>query len=163
MIICKLVCMQEMKWNEMKGLLQFFQFVHPLELKIWSLLLMLHIEFFTCCCIGASLRHCLHFCSLAYELTITSWYVQTRFKSWKLLLFWAVSVIFSSFDEHQNAYEFIYSLIRVFGREFLRNYSVYWVNVFRDNWNCYDLSKFSDFISKAWSGNETHMSIRQKI
>lgn len=70
MIICKLVCMQEMKWNEMKGLLQFFQFVHPLELKIWSLLLMLHIEFFTCCCIGASLRHCLHFCSLAYELTI---------------------------------------------------------------------------------------------
>lgn len=80
----------------MKGFLHFFQFVHPLELKLWRLLLMLHIEFFTCCCIGASLRHCLHFCSLAHFCS--SSYVQTRIKSWKSLLFWAVSVIFSSFS-----------------------------------------------------------------
>ena len=37
------------------------------------------------------------------------------------------------FGDRQNAYEFIYSLFRVFGREFLRNYSVYWAKVFRDN------------------------------
>ena len=33
--------------------------------------------------------------------------------------------------------------ISSFRREFLRNHSVYWAQIFRDNWNCYALSIFS--------------------
>ena len=43
---------------------------------------------------------------------------------------------------------------RVFRREFLRNYSVYWAQIFRDNWNCYALSIFRVFILLASSDSD---------
>ena len=51
---------------------------------------------------------------------------------------------------------------RPVGRNFLRNVSVHRAQMFRDNWNCFALSIFSDLILIAWSGNETGMLIRQK-
>ena len=46
---------------------------------------------------------------------------------------------------------------RVFGKEFLRNHSVYWAQSFTDNWNCYALSIFRDFILLASSDSDKHM------
>ena len=42
---------------------------------------------------------------------------------------------------------------RVFRREFLRNHSVYWAQISRDNWNCYALSIFRVFILLAPSNS----------
>ena len=50
---------------------------------------------------------------------------------------------------------------RVFRREFLRNHSVYWAQIFRDNWNCYALSIFRVFILLASSDSDKHMLMRQ--
>ena len=33
-----------------------------------------------------------------------------------------------------------------FRREFLRNHSVYWTQIFRDNWNCYAQQRYNDDI-----------------
>ena len=52
---------------------------------------------------------------------------------------------------------------RVFKREFLRNHSVYWAQIFRDNWNCYALSIFRVFILLASSDSDKHMLMRQKV
>ena len=52
---------------------------------------------------------------------------------------------------------------RVFRREFLRNHSVFWAQIFRDNWNCYALSIFRVFILLASSDSDKHMLIRQKV
>ena len=52
---------------------------------------------------------------------------------------------------------------RVFRREFLRNHSVYWAQIFRDNWNCYALSIFRVFILLASSDSDKHMLMRQKV
>ena len=46
---------------------------------------------------------------------------------------------------------------RVFRREVLRNHSVYWAQIFRDNWNCYALSTFRVFILLASSGSDKHI------
>ena len=46
---------------------------------------------------------------------------------------------------------------RVFGKEFLRNHSVYWAQSLRDNWNCYALSIFWDFFLLASSDSDKHM------
>ena len=51
---------------------------------------------------------------------------------------------------------------RVFRREFLRNHSVHWGQIFRDNWNCYALSIFRVFILLASSDSDKHMLMRQK-
>ena len=45
---------------------------------------------------------------------------------------------------------------RVFRRECLRNHSVYWAQIFRDNWNCYALSIFRVYILLASSGSNKH-------
>ena len=45
---------------------------------------------------------------------------------------------------------------RVFRRESLPNHSVYWAQIFRDNWNCYALSIFSVFILFASSDSDKH-------
>ena len=47
----------------------------------------------------------------------------------------------------------------VFRREFLQNHSVYWAQIFRDNWNyCYALSVFSEgFILLASSDNDEYI------
>ena len=52
---------------------------------------------------------------------------------------------------------------RVFRREFLRNHSVYWAQIFRDNWKCYALSIFRVFILLASSDSNKHMLMRQKV
>ena len=52
---------------------------------------------------------------------------------------------------------------RVFKREFLRNHSVYWAQIFRDNWKCYALSIFRVFILLASSDSNKHMLMRQKV
>ena len=51
---------------------------------------------------------------------------------------------------------------RVFKREFLWNHLVRRAQIFRDNWNCYDLSIRRDFILLASSDNDDHMVMRQK-
>ena len=51
---------------------------------------------------------------------------------------------------------------RVFKREFLRNHSVYWTQIFRDNWNCYALLIIRSFISLTYSDNEKHALMRPK-
>ena len=45
---------------------------------------------------------------------------------------------------------------RVFRRECLRNHSVYWAQIFRDNWNCYALLIFRVYILLASSGSNKH-------
>ena len=45
---------------------------------------------------------------------------------------------------------------RVFRREFLRNHSVHWGQIFRDNWNCYALSMFRVFMLLASSDSDKH-------
>ena len=52
---------------------------------------------------------------------------------------------------------------RVFRREFLRNHSVYWAQICRDNSNCYALSIFRVFILLASPGCDKHMLMRQKV
>ena len=44
-----------------------------------------------------------------------------------------------------------------FQRDFLRNYLVYPAQIFRDNWNCYVLSIFTNFILLASSDNDKPM------
>ena len=52
---------------------------------------------------------------------------------------------------------------RVFRREFLRNHSMNWTQIFRENLNCYSLSIFRVFILLASSDSDKHMSMRQKV
>ena len=52
---------------------------------------------------------------------------------------------------------------RVFRREFLRNHSVYWAQIFRDNWNCYALSIFLVFILLASWDSDKPKLMRQKV
>ena len=52
---------------------------------------------------------------------------------------------------------------RVFRTYFLRNHSVYWAQIFRDNWNCYALSIFGVFILLASSDSDKPKLMRQKV
>ena len=51
----------------------------------------------------------------------------------------------------------------VFRREFLRNHSMNWTQIFRENLNCYALSTFRVFILLASSDSDKHMLMRQKV
>ena len=51
----------------------------------------------------------------------------------------------------------------VFRREFLRNHSMNWTQIFRENLNCYSLSIFRVFILLASSDSDKHMLMRQKV
>ena len=51
----------------------------------------------------------------------------------------------------------------VFRREFLRNHSMNWTQIFRENLNCYALSIFRVFILLASSDSDKHMLMRQKV
>ena len=42
----------------------------------------------------------------------------------------------------------------VFQREFLQNYLAYRAQIFRDNWNCYPLSIFGNFILLVSKDND---------
>ena len=50
----------------------------------------------------------------------------------------------------------------VFQREFLQNYLVYRAQLFRDNWNCYALSIFRNFILLVSKDNDKPMLMRLK-
>ena len=52
---------------------------------------------------------------------------------------------------------------RVFRREFLRNHSMNWTQIFRENLNCYALSIFRVFILLASSDSDKHVLMRQKV
>ena len=52
---------------------------------------------------------------------------------------------------------------RVFRKEFLRNHSMNWTQIFRENLNCYVLSIFRVFILLASSDSDKHMLMRLKI
>ena len=52
---------------------------------------------------------------------------------------------------------------RVFRREFLRNHSMNWTQIFRENLNCYALSIFRVFILLASSDSDKHMLMGQKV
>ena len=52
---------------------------------------------------------------------------------------------------------------RVFRREFLRNHSMNWTQIFRENLNCHALSIFRVFILLASSDSDKHMLMRQKV
>ena len=51
---------------------------------------------------------------------------------------------------------------RVFKREFLRNHSMNWTQIFRENLNCFAFSIFRVFILLASSDSDKHMLMRQK-
>ena len=51
----------------------------------------------------------------------------------------------------------------VFRREFLRNHSMNWTQIFRENLKCYVLSIFRVFILLASSDSDKHMLMRQKV
>jgi len=51
----------------------------------------------------------------------------------------------------------------VLKREFLRNHSMNWTQIFRENLNCYALSIFRVFILLASSDSDKHMLMRQKV
>ena len=51
----------------------------------------------------------------------------------------------------------------VFRREFLRNHSMNWTQIFRENLNCYALSIFRVVILLASSDSDKHMLMRQKV
>ena len=51
----------------------------------------------------------------------------------------------------------------VFRREFLRNHSMNWTQIFRENLNCYALSIFRVFMLLASSDSDKHMLMRQKV
>ena len=123
--------------------------------------------------IGKSLLTSL-FTVFLITIRLNSWkpwpYTQTKYRSWKSWLSWAICAIFSSLQAILKAIEGNISQqklqnccvakklmshtfsakLRVFRREFLRNHSVYWAQIFRDNWNCYALSKFRVFILLAY-------------
>ena len=52
---------------------------------------------------------------------------------------------------------------RVFRTEFLRNHSMNWTQILRENLNCYALSIFRVFILLASSDSDKHMLMRQKV
>ena len=52
---------------------------------------------------------------------------------------------------------------RVLRREFLRNHSMNWTQIFRENLNCYALSIFTVFMLLASSDSDKHMLMRQKV
>ena len=52
---------------------------------------------------------------------------------------------------------------RVFRREFLRNHSVYWAQIFRDNWDCYALSIFRVFILLASSDSDDSVNEAKSV
>ena len=52
---------------------------------------------------------------------------------------------------------------RVFRREFLRNHSMSWTQIVRENLICYVLSIFRVFILLASSDSDKHMLMRQKV
>ena len=52
---------------------------------------------------------------------------------------------------------------QVFRREFLRNHSMNWTQIFREDLNCYALSIFRVFILLASSDCDKHMLMRQKV
>ena len=51
----------------------------------------------------------------------------------------------------------------VFRRELLRNRSMNWTQIFRENLNCYALLIFRVFILLASSDRDMHMLVRQKV
>ena len=51
----------------------------------------------------------------------------------------------------------------VFRREFLRNHSMNWTQIFRENLNRYALSIFRVFILLASSDSDKHMLMKQKV
>ena len=53
--------------------------------------------------------------------------------------------------------------IRVFRREFLRNHSMNWTQIFIENLNCYALSIFRVFILLASSDSDKHMLMRRSV
>ena len=71
----------------------------------------------------------------------------------KLRICWVAKKLMS----HTSSVKF-----RVFRREILRNHSVYWVQIFRDNWNCYALSIIRVFILLASSDSDKHMLMDKK-
>ena len=52
---------------------------------------------------------------------------------------------------------------RGFRREFLRNHSMNWTQIFSENLNCYALSIFRVFILLGSSDSDKHMFMRQKV
>ena len=124
-------------------------------------------------------RHCLHFSSLAYDLTPRSrGRIYAKCKSWKIWLSWGICAIFSSIQAilkeilaiknckisvAKKLLSHSYILCKVFGSEFLRNHSVYWAKIFRNNWNCYALLIFRVFILLASSDSDKHMLMRKKV
>ena len=117
-------------------------------------------------------------------IRLNSWkpcsYIWTKCKSWKRWLSWAICTIFQFFASniegnisHQKLrnccvakklMSHTFSVkFRVFRREFLRNHSVYWAQIFRDNWNCYALSIFRVFMLLASPDSDKHMLMRQKV
>ena len=88
--------------------------------------------------------------------------IWTKCKSWKSWLSWTICAIFSSLQAKMKEISAIKNCkiavakklmshtfsvkFRVFRREFLRNHSVYWAQIFKDNWNCYALLIFRVFI-----------------
>ena len=106
-------------------------------------------------------------------------YIWTKCKSWKIWLNWAICAIFSSIQAILKEISAIKNCkiavakklmnhtfsvkFWVFRREFLRNYSVYWAQIFRDYWNCYVLSILRVFILLASSDSDKHMLMRPKV
>ena len=90
--------------------------------------------------------------------------IWTKCKNWKSWLSWA---IFEGNISHQKLrnccvakklMSHTFSVkFRVFRREFLRSHSVYWAQIYRDNWNCYALSTFRVFILLASSNSDKLM------
>ena len=117
-------------------------------------------------------RHCLHYSSLAYHLTHRS-----RGRIYELKAKVAICAIFSSLEATLKEISAIknseiaggkkvnepYILCNFFRREFLRNHSVYWAQIFTDNLNCYVLSVFRVFILLASSDSDKRMLMRQKV
>ena len=48
-----------------------------------------------------------------------------------------------------------------FRREFLRNHSINWTQIFRENLNCYTLSIFRVFILSASSDSDKHNYVNE--
>ena len=125
-------------------------------------------------------RHCLLFSSLAYDLTHRSRggiyelnaKVERADKVGQFVQFSALCeqywkkyqppklrncCVAKKLISHTFSVKFL-----VFRREFLPNHSLYWAQIFRDNWNCYALSIFRVFILLASSDSDKHMLMRQK-
>ena len=52
---------------------------------------------------------------------------------------------------------------RVFRREFLRNHSMNWTQIFRENFTCYALSIFRVFILLASSDSDKHVNEAKSV